>query len=171
VTVGRFTSYKRIDLAVAAFTRLGLPLVVIGSVVGQGGNEKKLREMAGPNVSFVGSADRETLRDYLRRARAFIFPAEEDFGITAVEAQACGTPVIAYRRGGALDTVVENKTGVFFDSQTVEDLIEAVRRFEELSFDGEFIRQHAQRFDAAVFREKMGKLIRDKYQEFREQMK
>ncbi|MDI6892752.1 MAG: glycosyltransferase [Actinomycetota bacterium] len=168
--VARYMPYKRVDLAVIAFTHLGLPLVVVGGVVGYGTAEESLRKMAGPNISFVGQASGEELRDYYRKARAFIFPAEEDFGITAVEAQACGTPVIAYSRGGALDTVVEGRTGVFFEEQTPESLVEAVRKFEELSLDSAFIRRHAERFDESVFRSKMKAFVEEKYAEFQDKL-
>lgn len=168
--VARYTPYKRVDLAVIAFTHLGLPLVVVGGVVGYGTGEETLKKMAGPNISFVGQASGGELRDYYRKAKAFIFPAEEDFGITAVEAQACGTPVIAYSRGGALDTVIEGKTGVFFEEQTPESLVEAVRKFEELSLDSAFIRRHAEKFDESVFRSRMKAFIEEKYAEFQDKM-
>ncbi len=168
--VARYMPYKRVDLAVIAFTYLGLPLVVVGGVVGYGTTEESLKKMAGPNISFVGQASGGELRDYYRKAEAFIFPAEEDFGITAVEAQACGTPVIAYSRGGALDTVIDGKTGIFFEEQTPESLVEAVRKFEELSLDSAFIRRHAEKFDESVFRSRMKAFIEEKYTEFQNRM-
>ncbi|MDQ8165295.1 MAG: glycosyltransferase, partial [Gemmatimonadota bacterium] len=132
VAASRFVPYKRVDLIVRAFAASGRRLVVIGD----GPDADKVHAAAGgaPNVTFAGHADRETLREYLRGARAFVFAAEEDFGIAPVEAQACGTPVIAYGKGGALETVVPlgsaGATGLFFDEQTVESLNAAVARFE-----------------------------------------
>lgn len=167
LVVSRFMPYKRVDLAVEAFTRLNRPLVVVGTTVGYGAWEKELRRKAGKNIFFAGSVSSEELRDYYRRARAYIFPAEEDFGITAVEALACGTPVIAYAAGGALDIVEEGVSGLFFAEQTSEALQEAVLSFEQHNFDVEKIRSRAERFSVEVFREKMKSFIENKYKEFK----
>ncbi len=132
VTASRFVPYKRVDLIVRAFAASGRRLVVIGD----GPDNAKVHAAAGgaQNVTFAGHADREKLREFLRGARAFVFAAEEDFGIAPVEAQACGTPVVAYGKGGALETVVPlgtaGATGLFFDEQTVESLNAAVAQFE-----------------------------------------
>ena len=131
VTAGRLVPYKRIDMIARAFARLPDRRLVI---IGTGPELRRVREAAGPNVELLGFLPREELRDHLRRARAFLFAAEEDFGISPLEAQACGAPVIAYARGGALETIrgldSPEPTGVFFEEQTVDSLVDAVRRFE-----------------------------------------
>lgn len=124
---GELAPYKRPDLAVEAFRRLDKPLVVIG---GPDKTVAQLKAMAGPKTTFLGKVPFATLKDHMARCRALIFPGEEDFGIIPVEAMASGRPVIAYGRGGILDTVVEGETGVFFETQTVEALVDAVERFE-----------------------------------------
>ncbi|MGC9523279.1 MAG: glycosyltransferase, partial [Anaerolineae bacterium] len=129
--VSRLVPYKRIDLAVAAFTQLGLPLVIVG----EGRDRPALEAMAGPNVRFLGYLPDEALPDMLANCRAFVFPGFEDFGITPLEAQASGRPVIAYGAGGALDTVVEGVTGTFFDEPTVASLREAIERFDPEGID------------------------------------
>jgi glycosyltransferase involved in cell wall biosynthesis len=150
--LGQLVRYKRADLAVQAFNHMGKPLVVVGA----GEQMKELRRLAGPNVRLLGSQPLQAIRDYYARCRALIFPGEEDFGIVPVEAMASGRPVIAYGRGGALETVVEGRTGLFFHEQTVEALKGAVERFEaaEDSFDARAIVRHAQAFDRTVFKEK-----------------
>lgn len=145
--VSRFVSYKRIDLAIAACERLGRRLIVAGS----GAEEKKLRKLAGNYTFFAGRCSDEQLREYYRNCKAFLFPGEEDFGITPVEAQSCGRPVIAYGRGGALETVREGETGVFFEEQTVDSLCDAIRRLETMQFSGENIRRNAMRFSREEF--------------------
>jgi glycosyltransferase involved in cell wall biosynthesis len=135
--VSAFAPYKRVDLAVEACNRLGRPLVVIGT----GQDEKRLRRLAGPAVRFLGWQPDEAIRDHLRRCRALLFPGEEDFGIVPVEANACGTPVIAYGRGGATETVVppggqQGPTGLWFEEQTVDCLADTLDRFEART--GEF---------------------------------
>jgi glycosyltransferase involved in cell wall biosynthesis len=149
VTVSRLVSYKRVDLIVRAFSKMPERRLV---VIGDGPRMEMCRRLAGRNVSFWGHAPGEQMREALRRARAFVFAAEEDFGIAPVEAQACGTPVICYGRGGVLDSVVPDRTGVFFAEQTEESLCEAVRRFEGMQFDAGVIRRNAERFSVAEFR-------------------
>lgn len=155
--VGQLVSYKRADLAVRAFTRTGKRLVIIG----EGEQMPSLREMAGKNVEFLGWQTFEVLRDYYSRCQALVFPGEEDFGIVPLEAMASGRPVIAFGKGGALETVVEGKTGVFFHEQTEEALLDAVKRFEDMK--GEFIpdeiRVHACQFGTERFRSEMLKII------------
>ena len=126
VMVTAFAPNKRVDLAIEAFNRLGLPL----AIVGQGQLEPRLRSLAGPTVSFLGALPREGVIDVLARARALIFPGVEDFGITPLEALAAGTPVIAFRGGGVLETLNPGEDSLLFDEATPESLIEAVRRFE-----------------------------------------
>lgn len=149
--VSRLNPYKRIDLVVEAFNRLGLPLLIIGS----GPHEAVLRKQAKKNITFLGRVSEEALATYLSGCRAFLFPGEEDFGIAPVEAMASGRPVIAYGRGGALETVLEGVTGLFFQKQSPEDLIDAVRRFESMEFDPQKIRAHAGQFGQEIFKAKM----------------
>jgi glycosyltransferase involved in cell wall biosynthesis len=147
--VGQLTRYKRVDIAIEAFNRLGKPLVIIGD----GEERSDLQRVAGPTIRFLGRAEDATLREYYARCRALIFPGEEDFGIVPVEVMASGRPVIAYGRGGALETVVPGRTGLLFDKQTPEALISAVERFEsfETAFDPLAIAAHASRFSKAIF--------------------
>jgi glycosyltransferase involved in cell wall biosynthesis len=149
VTASRFVPYKRVDLIVRAFAAMPDRKLV---VIGDGPDDAKVRAAGAPNVTFIGRASREVLRDWLRAARAFVFAAEEDFGIAPVEAQACGTPVIAFGRGGALETVVDGTTGLFFAVQAVESIREAVDRFERNAFDPAACRANAERFSAPRFR-------------------
>lgn len=155
VTAGRQTPYKRTDLIVEACTRLKLPLTVIG----RGPEHDRLVRIAGPTVQFPRDVTDEQLATYLSNAQAFLFAAHEDFGITPVEAQAAGTPVIAFRKGGALDYVVEGQTGLFFDEQTPESLMEALQQLEHCDFDHAHIRQFAARFSPDVFCQKMQKIV------------
>jgi glycosyltransferase involved in cell wall biosynthesis len=155
IIVSRAIPYKRIDLAVDAFTRLKRPLKIIGT----GRQMKTLQANAGNNVEFLGHVSDGELPKLLARARAYIMPGEEDFGIAPVEANACGRPVIAYAAGGALDSQVDGVTGVLFQEQTVDSLCDAVCRFEAMEFATETIRSHAEKFDTAVFREKVRKII------------
>lgn len=155
----RLEPYKRIELVIEAFNDLGLPLKIAGS----GTNSGKLRAMARTNIEFLGRISDEELRRRYSEAQAFIFPAEEDAGIMVVEAQACGTPVIAYRAGGALETVKEGLTGEFFDQQTAESIKQVVGRFNPKKYNPQFIRQHAVQFDKKIFQEKILKFIEEKY--------
>lgn len=147
--VSRLIPYKRIDLAVQACTQLGLPLLVGG----KGRDRERLEAMAGPTVKFLGYVPDDDLPDLFARCRAFIFPGLEDFGITPVQAQAAGRPVIAFKGGGALDTVIPGKTGVFFEELTVESLVKALQAFDPLAYDPAVLRAHAMQFDSAVFKQ------------------
>ncbi len=155
--IGQLVPYKRVDLAVAACTRLGRKLVIVGT----GSEEARLRAMAGPTVEMRGWASNEDLRSLYQNCRALLFPGEEDFGIVPLEAMAAGRPVIAYGSGGALDTVVEGHTGVFFDRQTPDDLMAAIERFETIegTFVPQEIRRHARGFGRDVFRRKIKDFI------------
>jgi glycosyltransferase involved in cell wall biosynthesis len=155
--VGELVGYKRADLAVDAFTRMGKPLVVIG----KGEQLNALKSRAGPSVRILGRQPFEVIREHYARCRALIFPGEEDFGIVPLEAMASGRPVIAFGRGGALETVIDSETGLFFEEQTVESLVDAVGRFErmEQSFDPAAIRRHAEAFDRKVFKEQISARI------------
>lgn len=147
LSLGRLIPYKRVDLAVRAFSALGLPLVVIGD----GRDRAGLERMAGPNVRFLGRVSDEEKQRYLAGCRAFLFPGEEDFGIAPLEAQAAGRPVIALGAGGALDTVREGVTGEFFREATPEALAEVVRRFDPGRYDPAACVANARRFDTASF--------------------
>ncbi|KKU22411.1 hypothetical protein A2376_00155 [Candidatus Woesebacteria bacterium RIFOXYB1_FULL_47_31] len=153
--VNRLVPYKRVDLAVRAFNQLGLPLVVVG----KGSQERKLKAMAKDNVKFKGELTERELADYYRKCAALIFPQEEDFGIAAVEAQAAGAPVIAFKAGGALDTVVDGQTGVFFEKQTVPALAQAVKNFGKISFDAKILRENAERFSKERFKKEFRALV------------
>jgi len=168
LTASRLTPYKKVDLIVRAFA--GMPdrrLVVIGD----GPEMKKVRHDARPNVTILGYQPSDVLADYMQRARAFIFAAEEDFGIVPVEAQACGTPVIAFGVGGATETVRDRTTGVFFGEQTVESLTEAICRFETMSIDPHACRANAVRFAPERFRQEFSAFVEQEWQAFFRQKK
>lgn len=155
LVVSRLNPYKHIDLAVEAFNELGLPLYIIGF----GPDERRLKKMAGSNIKFLGKLPDPELVKYYSECRAFVLPGEEDFGLTPVEAQACGRPVVAYRAGGALESVVEGVTGIFFDMQEKNSLIEAVKKFNMMSFDKEKIRENALKFDKGVFKKRIKEFV------------
>ncbi len=147
--VSALVPYKRIDLAVKAYTRSGAAL----RVVGDGPEASSLRALAGPNIRFAGWLSDERIRELYRHCRAVIFPGEEDFGIVPVEAQACGRPVAAFGRGGALETILDGVTGVFFHEQTETALLDAVARCAARPWEPAVIRAHAAQFSEARFRE------------------
>ncbi len=152
---GRLVAYKRYDLAIRAFNRLGLPLKIFGT----GPEAGRLRQLAKPNIEFLGPVTPDELKRLYRECLAFLHPQEEDFGITAVEANAAGRPVIAYAAGGALETVVPRQTGVFFEEQEWESLADAIIRFRPEDFSPTAIRQHALTFDTARFRERFAAAV------------
>jgi glycosyltransferase involved in cell wall biosynthesis len=149
--VGELVSYKRPDLAVEAFNRTGRKLVIIGG----GEMLPRIKALAGPSVSVLGPQPFSALRHHYARCKALIFPGEEDFGIVPVEAMASGRPVVAFGRGGATETVLADQTGVFFDVQSVEAIIEAIERLERMDIDPTAIAAHAQTFGKEVFMERM----------------
>ena len=157
LVVSRLVPYKRIDLAVEACTKLSLPLVIIG----EGRDRTRLEALAGPTVRFLGWASDAERTRYMSRCRAFLFPGREDFGIAPLEAQAARRPVIAYAAGGALDTVIEGETGVFFHQPTADALVETLLHFDEGDYDPTIIRQNAERFDTAVFKHKLREFIHE----------
>jgi glycosyltransferase involved in cell wall biosynthesis len=153
--LSKFTKYKRIDLAIQACNELKLPLKIIG----EGSWKKELEQMAGPTIEFLGKVDDEKLAHYYQNCRALIFPAVEDFGLTVVEAQSFGKPVVALRAGGAMETVKEGKTGLFFDEQTKESLIAALRLFESMQFDPKESKKNASRFTQENFEQAFLQLV------------
>lgn len=158
LALGRLIPYKRFDLAIEACNRLQLPLVVIGG----GRDEARLKKMAGPTIQFLGHLSDEEVISYYTHCRAFLFPGDEDFGITPLEAQAAGRPVIAYGAGGALASIVDGVTGVFFREQTVESLTKVLASFDEHKFNPHVIRNHALEFDTSRFNRRILQFIEAK---------
>lgn len=165
LTASRMVPYKRIDLIVQAFSKMPEKNLI---VIGDGPDFAKIQAKAGKNVKLLGYQPFEVLKDHMQRAKAFVFAAEEDFGITPVEAQACGTPVIAYGKGGALETVIDieqgNPTGVFFKEQMVESIVSAVNIFEKHAFSPENCRANAEKFAVSQFRKKFVSHVHEVYQ-------
>ncbi|MBD3346045.1 MAG: glycosyltransferase [Chitinivibrionales bacterium] len=164
ITISRLVPYKRIDLIIRAFNELDLPLVIIGD----GPSKSALKKIAGKNITFLGHLPSPQLDEYLRNARAFVFSAEEDFGIVNVEAQASGIPVIAYGRGGALETVIEGQTGIFFYKQDCTSIITAIKQFlqTEDNFDPAVIRKNAEQFPRARFEREFKEFVDKAWEEF-----
>lgn len=161
----RLAPYKRVDAVVRAFGMMPHRRLV---VIGEGGQMKQLRRLAGPNIEFLGWQSREALRDYMRKAKAFVFAASEDFGITTVEAQACGCPAIVLNHGGSAEIVIDRETGVFFDSPTPDAIVQAVEHFEQLPRpDERVIRRNACRFDSALCRRRLAEYLARQWNEFR----
>jgi glycosyltransferase involved in cell wall biosynthesis len=155
--VGRQIPYKRFDLAIKACNQLGVKLLVIG----RGSEHDKLVALAGPTVEFKTVDSDQDIVEYFQRAKGFIWPQFEDFGMTAVEAMAAGTPVIAFKKGGALDYMVDGKTGLFFNEQTVKSLVGALKKFETMQFDSNVISAHAEQFSIDVFKKKIREFVAD----------
>lgn len=163
LAAGRLTPYKKFDLIVKTFNELGLPLKIAGTGV----DLQKLKKIASSNIEFLGYVSDEKLLELYRSAKALIFPQIEDFGIIPLEAMACGCPVIAHAKGGALETVIAGKTGLLFDEQSVESLKKAVRDFEKHTFNHKFIRSHAETFSEEVFKNKLLSWLEKKWREHR----
>lgn len=163
-TLSRFVPYKRVDLIVEAFNQLGLPLVVIGD--GPGWNQ--IAAMAKPNIHLMRHQPESVVIDHMQRCKAFVYAAAEDFGIAAVEAQAAGAPVIAYGKGGITETVISEKTGLFFPEQTVESLMETVKFFESglCQFSPDQLRQHVEQFSPTRFCEEFSQFVEAKWTSF-----
>lgn len=148
--------YKKVDLAIKAFNKLNYPLVIVGT----GREEAKLKKMAKGNITFAGRVDERKLNEYYGGAKALVMPQEEDFGIVAVEAQVHGVPVIAYKKGGASDTVIEGKTGICFNSQTTDSLVKAVKIFEKKKFKYQYLLTNAKRFSKVNFKKEFLELTK-----------
>lgn len=161
--VGRLVPYRRIDLLIEAFNQMKRPLLIAG----RGRDQKRLEELAGPTVEFLGFVPDDELPQLMARCKAFVFPGEEDFGIAPIQAMAAGRPVIAFAGGGALETVIPGQTGVLFAEQTVGDIIRAVETFDPNSVTTSTLLQHAAQFDTAVFQQKMHLFIEQKYEAHR----
>ena len=168
LTASRMVPYKKIDLIAEAFSLMPDKRLYI---IGDGPDFDKVKSKAAANVELLGYQPFEVLRNYMQRAKAFVFAAEEDFGIVPVEAQACGTPVIAYGKGGALETVTEGETGLFFDAQTPSSIIEAVKRFEDMKdrFIPSKIREKTLRFSKDRFRQEFSSFVNDAWESFKSQ--
>ena len=165
LTVSRLVPYKKVDLIVEAFNKMPDKKLI---VIGDGPDIDKIKSKANKNIEILGYQSFEVLKKYMETAKAFVFAAEEDFGILPIEAQACGTPVIAYRKGGVLETVIDGKTGIFFDEQNVTNIIKAVNYFEEIEdkFNLKDIRNNALKFSKEKFKKKLTNFINIKYNEW-----
>ena len=162
--VGRLVPYRRIDLLIEAFNKMKRPLRIAGT----GRDRARLEALAGPTVEFLGYVPDEELPSLLAKCRAFMFPGEEDFGIAPIQAMAAGRPVIAYAAGGALETVIDGVTGTFFAEQTIDSIIQAVEGFDTTQVEPQQIRQHAQKFDTALFKAQILNLVEAKLRQNKE---
>jgi glycosyltransferase involved in cell wall biosynthesis len=158
-TCSRMVPYKKIDLIVESFAKMPDKKLI---VMGTGPDRAKIQKLKTSNIEILGYQPFTVLKDYMQRAKAFVFAAEEDFGIVVVEAQACGTPVIAFGKGGSLETIKENETGLFFHEQSTDAIIDAVNRFENQTFDSELIRAHAEQFSVERFKRELKEFIEQK---------
>lgn len=164
VTASRLVSYKKIDTIVKAFNQMPHKRL---KVIGDGPDFKKIKKIAKGNVDIVGALNKEELIKSIQKAKAFVYAANEDFGILPVEAQSCGTPVIAYNKGGLRETVIANQTGVFFNNQTADNIADAVREFEKKEFDYKVIRKNAERFSRDRFESEFKIFVEQKIKEFK----
>jgi len=155
LAIGRLVPYKKFDLLIEAANAEGFPLKIAGT----GDDFARLKAMAGPTVEMLGYIEDDDLPALYANADALLFPQFEDAGVVPLEAQACGTPVIAYGLGGVLDTVQDGRTGVFFSEQTVESLLDAIKKFESMRFDSEATAQHAKQFSSANFKERLQDVV------------
>jgi glycosyltransferase involved in cell wall biosynthesis len=165
LTVSRMVPYKKIDMIVEAFSLMPDKRLV---VIGEGPEMKKIKSTAGRNVEILGHQSDDVIRNLMGQAKAFLFAAEEDFGIVVVEAQAAGTPVIALGKGAALETVKRDQTGLFFNEQTIGSLIDAIERFEMRDFDPAAIRSHADKFNRERFKREFKQFVETKREQFHE---
>ncbi len=165
ITVSRLVPYKRVDLLVKAFNSMKKRKLI---VIGAGPELEHIKKIAGPNIELLGYQNQEKMRTYMKNAKAFVFAGEEDFGITMVEAQASGIPVIAFGRGGATETVINYETGLYFNEQNIKSIIEAVNHFESIrdQFVPSEIRKHSEKFNTQRFKDEIGKFVDKAYLEF-----
>lgn len=163
LTASRMVPYKKIDLIVDAFSKMPDKKLV---VIGDGPEMTKIKSKATKNIELLGHVSYDVLLQTMQKAKAFVFAAEEDFGIVPVEAQACGTPVIAYGKGGALETVKDKESGLFFNNQKPESLIETVSKFEQIDFDPEIVRKNSEKFSKERFEKEFKSFVDKKVQEF-----
>ncbi len=161
--VGRLLAYKKFDVAIQAFNKLGLPLKIIGS----GPEKKSMQKIANRNIEFLGRVSNEQLPKYYQQCRALIFPQEEDFGIVALEAMSCGKPIIAYKGGGALESVKPEENGIFFNEQTPEALIKAINSFDDKKFNTPQIRDYALKFNKQRFKKQIKEFLDESYENYR----
>ncbi len=161
----RFVPYKKVDLVVEAFNRMPVKKLI---VIGSGPEKEKVKSIAKSNIEFLSHQPTEKLKEYMTKAKAFVFAAEEDFGIVVVESMACGTPVIALNKGGTAESVINGKTGIHFNEQTPDSIINAVKEFEKRIdyFDVQTIRKHAEKFNRANFEENIKQYVRNKLDNF-----
>ncbi|TCW00206.1 glycosyltransferase family 4 protein [Biostraticola tofi] len=165
LTASRMVPYKKIDLIVEAFSKMPNKKLV---VIGTGPDFDKIKKIATPNIELMGYQKFSKLKEMMQKAKAFVFAAEEDFGIAPVEAQACGTPIIAFGRGGALETIVDGRTGIFFSEQSCESLIDAISRFENnSSINPQDCRANAMRFSEERFRAEITEFVYKRYESFK----
>ena len=162
--VSRLSKYKKVDLAIRACNKLKKKLVIIG----EGSDRKYLESISGPTIEFRGFLPDKEVRNYYKNARAFIFPAEEDFGLTPIEAMASGTPVIAYKKGGLLETVKEGISGIFFKNQTCKGLTFAIKKFEKMDFNPVIIKNSIEKFGLDNFKKEFKNFVVKKYEKFKE---
>ncbi len=162
---GRLVAYKRFDVVVKAFSKLGIPLKIFG----EGPELERLKENAGSNIEFVGRVGEKQKAELYSKCLAYLHPQEEDFGITAVEAMASGRPVIAYRKGGATETVIDGVTGLFLEDQSWEELANQIIRFDASEFDPKAIREHALSYDTEVFKERIQDFVEAAWKEWRDE--
>ena len=169
LTASRLVPYKKIDLIVEAFSNMPDKRLV---VIGNGSEMVKIKSKAKSNIEILGYQPDSVMLEHMQNAKAFVFAAEEDFGITPVEAQACGTPVVAFGKGGSLETVrpygVDKPTGVFFDEQSVPSLVKAINFFDTVSdkIEPQDCRENAMRFSVEIFKNNLSKYVEDKWTEF-----
>ena len=165
LTASRLVPYKRIDIIAEAFSKMPDKKLII---IGDGPEERKIKSKSTSNIEFLGYLKTDKLKAYMQKARAFIFAAEEDFGIIMIEALSCGTPVIAFNKGGASETIISNETGILFNEQKPENVIEAVKEFEKTNdkFNPNTLSTYAKQFDRKYFEEKMKNFVDEKCKEF-----
>jgi glycosyltransferase involved in cell wall biosynthesis len=165
LTASRMVPYKRVDLIVEAFLKMNDKKLL---VVGDGPELNKIKSKASANIEILGYMDNKKLKSLMQGAKAFVFAAEEDFGITVVEAMACGTPVIAFNKGGTAETVIDGVTGILFDSQTPESIKNAIKEFEKRidNFDLQAIRKHSEKFSRPIFEKNISEFVMDKLSNF-----